>query len=123
MGGVKLIVLYKSTIRGGVKRANSLLRQSRACSKRLIPRRGKHAIPSPATLVSPSDHDAVPRKGATPIIASLSEKHSIPAVTTSQAHDENVLEAKINPRKLEKLRVMMDKEGGALRKLMQSVLC
>merc|ERR1711998_278517 len=36
---------------GGVRRATSLLRQSRACSRRLIPRQGKQAVVSPATLV------------------------------------------------------------------------
>merc|ERR1711998_120972 len=37
--------------KGGVQRARGLLRQSRACSKRLVPREGKHAAPSPASLV------------------------------------------------------------------------
>lgn len=37
--------------KGAVKRAKSLLLQSRACSKRLLPRAGKQAVPSPATLV------------------------------------------------------------------------
>lgn len=34
-----------------VKRAKALLLQSRACSRRLLPRAGKHAVPSPATLL------------------------------------------------------------------------
>jgi len=37
--------------KGGVKRAQSLLRQSQACSRRLIPRQGKRAVKSPAALV------------------------------------------------------------------------
>jgi 2-polyprenyl-6-methoxyphenol hydroxylase-like FAD-dependent oxidoreductase len=37
--------------KGAVKRAKSLLLQSRACSRRLLPRAGKRAVPSPATLV------------------------------------------------------------------------
>ena len=37
--------------KGGIERAQNLLRQSRACSRGLIPRQGKHAIPSPASLV------------------------------------------------------------------------
>lgn len=37
--------------KGGVQRAKSLLRQSRACSKRLIPRQGKAAILPPASTV------------------------------------------------------------------------
>ncbi|KAK3269231.1 hypothetical protein CYMTET_22317 [Cymbomonas tetramitiformis] len=37
--------------KGGIERANSLLRQSQACSRRLIPKQGKCAVPSPATLV------------------------------------------------------------------------
>lgn len=36
---------------GGVQRARRLLRQSHACSKRLIPKNGKHTTPSPASLV------------------------------------------------------------------------
>lgn len=36
---------------GGVQRAAGLLRQSRACSRRLIPRGGKQAVVSPSTLV------------------------------------------------------------------------
>jgi len=38
--------------KGGVKRANGLLRQSQACSRRLIPRLGKKAVTSPAKLVA-----------------------------------------------------------------------
>jgi len=38
--------------KGAVRRAHGLLRQSRACSRRLVPARGKHAAPSPASLVA-----------------------------------------------------------------------
>merc|ERR1711998_57977 len=38
--------------KGGVQRARALLRQSHACSRRLIPRKGKEAVPSPASLVN-----------------------------------------------------------------------
>ena len=39
--------------KGGVRRAQALLRQSKACSRRLVPRKGgKHAAPSPASLVA-----------------------------------------------------------------------
>mmetsp|Transcript_691 Transcript_691/g.1258 ORF Transcript_691/g.1258 Transcript_691/m.1258 type:complete len:412 (-) Transcript_691:397-1632(-) len=51
-GGVDIDRALKAYNKGGVQRAHALLRQSRACSKRLIPRQGKHAIPSPATLVN-----------------------------------------------------------------------
>ena len=37
--------------KGAIQRATDLMRQSRACSRRLIPRAGKGAIPSPPTLV------------------------------------------------------------------------
>merc|ERR1711959_229435 len=36
--------------KGGIQRAKALLRRSHACSRRLVPRQGKHAAPSPATL-------------------------------------------------------------------------
>jgi len=37
---------------GGVSRAKSLLRRSRACTKHLLPRQGKEAVESPSTLLS-----------------------------------------------------------------------
>jgi len=36
---------------GGIQRAKSLLKQSRACSRRLIPKQGMQAVLSPATLI------------------------------------------------------------------------
>jgi len=38
--------------KGGVQRAKSLLRQSRACTRDLLPKRGKAAVHSPSTLLS-----------------------------------------------------------------------
>merc|ERR1711998_234786 len=37
--------------KGAIKRASGLLRQSQACSRRLIPRRGKHAVKSPRDVI------------------------------------------------------------------------
>merc|ERR1712070_939705 len=88
---------------GGIRRTKALLRQSRAVSGDLVPR--KRAIQSPTTL--------------------LSEQ---PTVTAPQAlrlfeQDEDGPVAEIDPKKLEKLKAMMDKKGGALRDLLQRVLC
>jgi len=45
---------------GGIQRAKSLLRQSRACTKHLLPKQGKQAVQSPATLLSQKHMNVAP---------------------------------------------------------------